>query len=68
LISRECQILLLDLHKQGKERAERELEETELEISSLKKENKTQSQLIEELHDQVGIPLPPRGMWVLNCV
>jgi predicted translin family RNA/ssDNA-binding protein len=59
LISRECQILLLDLHKQGKERAERELEETELEISSLKKENKTQSQLIEELHDQVGIPLPP---------
>ncbi len=68
MISRECQILLLDLHKQGKERAERELEEAELEISSLKKENKTQSQLIEELHDQVGIPLPPRGMWVLNCV
>jgi chromosome segregation ATPase len=37
----------------GKERAERELEEAELEISSLKKENKTQSQLIEELHDQI---------------
>jgi DNA repair exonuclease SbcCD ATPase subunit len=41
------------LHKQGKERAERELEEADLEISSLKKENKTQSQLIEELHDQI---------------
>jgi len=65
LNSREC---LLDLHKQGKERAEWELEEAELEISLLKKENKTQSQLIEELHDQVGIPVPPRGMWVLNCV
>ncbi|CAK9230299.1 unnamed protein product [Sphagnum troendelagicum] len=37
----------------GKERAERELEEADLEISSLKKENKTQSQLIEELHDQI---------------